>query len=69
MDYSSDLIRRMAKELYGLDVAEPRAAEMARQLTRLTTAAGKAELRVDFDDPMASINGDLVAVRRQEGGS
>ncbi len=62
MAYSADIIRKMAQELYGIEMSGERAAEVAVQVTVLAESAHRAGHESDFNDELLSARQVLMRV-------
>ncbi len=69
MDHSGETVRAMARELYGIELTEDRAAEIAGQVTQIAGAAGRAGREPDFNDELLSARQALTRATRERGGS
>ena len=63
--YGEETVRAMARELYGIDLTEDRAAEIARQAAALAGAARRAGREPDFDEELASARRALARAARE----
>ena len=54
MGFSAQTIRVMAREIYGIELSETRAAEIAEQASGLSAAARQAGRETDFDEELLS---------------
>ena len=68
MGFSADTIRKMAREAYGIEMSDLRAAEIARQVTELAESARQAGCEADFNDELLSARQVLVQAA-EEGGT
>lgn len=69
MGCSGETIRAMAREIYGIELTEDRAAEIARQVTELAESAGRAGRGSDFDDELLSARQTLIRAAQDGQGS
>ncbi len=67
--YSGETVRAMARELYGIELTEDRAAEIARQAAALAGAARRAGRVPDFDEELASAHRALDRAARERPGA
>ena len=68
MGFSADTIRKMAHEVYGIELSDERAAEIAGQVTGLAESARQAGRESDFNDELLSARQVLIQAA-EEGGS
>ena len=68
MGFSAETIRVMAREIYGIEVSEARAAEIAEQATGLYEAARQAGCETDFNEELLSARQALMQAT-EEGGT
>ena len=68
MGFSADTIRKMAREVYGIEMSDSRAAEIARQVTELAESARQAGREADFNDELLSSREVLIQAA-EEGGT
>ena len=66
MGCSGETIRAMAREIYGIELAEDRAVEIARQVTELAESARRAGRESNFDDELLSARQTFI--RTTQGG-
>ncbi len=69
MGFSAETIRVMAREIYGIELAEARAAEIAEQATELYEAARQAGRETDFDEELLSARQALMQATKEGGTS
>ena len=69
MDCSGETIRAMAREIYGIELTEDRAAEIAHQVTEIAEAARRAGRESDFDDELLSARQTLIRATQDGRGS
>ena len=67
--YGGETVRAMARELYGIELTEERAAEVARQAASLAGAARRAGREPDFDDEPAGVRRALARAARERPGA
>ena len=60
MGYSAETIQKMAYEVYGVELSEKRAVEIAGQVTELAESARKAGHESDFNDELLSARQALM---------
>ena len=68
MGFSVETIRMMAREIYGIELSEGRAAEIAEQSAGLYEAARTAGREPDFNDELLSARQVLMRAA-EEGGT
>jgi hypothetical protein len=66
--FSAETIRVMAREIYGIELSEARAAEIAKQATGLCEAARQAGRGSDFNEELLSARQALTQAS-EEGGT
>tara|TARA_A100001037_G_scaffold253369_2_gene237936 strand:+ start:2085 stop:2294 length:210 start_codon:yes stop_codon:yes gene_type:complete len=54
MAFSATTIREMARDIYGIEMSEKRAGEVASQVSDLAEAARRAGQQSDFNDELLS---------------
>ena len=60
MRYSASTIQKMAQKVYGVELTEKRAVEIAEQVTELTESARQAGRKSDFNDELLSARKALM---------
>ncbi len=68
MGLSTETILAMAREIYGIELSEARAAEIAEQATGLCEAARQAGREIDFNEELLSARQTLMQAA-EEGGT
>lgn len=69
MGCSGETIRAMAREIYGIELTEDRAAEIAHQVTELAESTRRAGREPDFDDELLSARQTLIRATQDGRGS
>lgn len=69
MGFSADTIRKMAQEVYGIELSDERAAEIAGQVTGLAESARQAGRESDFNDELLSARQILIQAAEEGGAS
>lgn len=60
MSISRETVMTMARELYGLEISEERAAELAIQATDMTECAHRSGVTADFNEELMSARQVLI---------
>jgi hypothetical protein len=69
MGFSADTIRKMAHEVYGIELSDERAAEIAGQVTGLAESARQAGRESNFNDELLSARQVLIQAAEEGGAS
>lgn len=69
MGFSADTIRKMAHEVYGIELSDERAAEIAGQVTGLAESVRQAGRESNFNDELLSARQVLIQAAEEGGAS
>ena len=65
MGFSADTIREMARDVYGIELSNERAADIAAQVTEMSESARQAGRESDFNDELLSARQVLAQAAEQ----